>query len=77
MEILELAHRLRFECVTEEQAAEALSEIHDPHKTATVARSLVSAFQSDLLDARGLDEFMRIQNGIQDLKHLLWLLGGE
>jgi hypothetical protein len=77
MKILELAHYLRFECVTEEQAVHALANVEDLHKIATVARSLVSSFQSDLLDARGLDEFMRIQNGIQDLKHLLWVLGEE
>lgn len=77
MEILELAHRIRMECVTEEQAAEALTEIDDMRKTIAVAKSLISVFQTDLMDARGLDEFMRLENSIHDLKHLLWLLGEE
>jgi hypothetical protein len=77
MSILKLARRLRLECVTEDQVTEILTEIGDPQKAATVARSLVSNFGSELLNARGIDEFMRIQNGIQDLQHLLGVLESQ
>jgi hypothetical protein len=74
MQILEIARHLRLECVTEEQVREVLTEISDHPKAAAVARSMVSSLRGDLLEARGIDDFVRIQKDIQDLEFFLWQL---